>query len=90
MAGSTGEPPDAPDQPDDINKRLKEIEAELRQAAKFKEPSAAERARKARLADARKASRCRSTLRCQYLSTGVPAQRSRSRNRRGTARPGHC
>jgi hypothetical protein len=59
MAGSTGEPPDAPDQPDDINKRLKEIEAELRQAAKFKEPSAAERARKARLADARKARKLR-------------------------------
>jgi hypothetical protein len=49
MAGSTGEPPGQPDAPDDINKRLKEIEAELRQAARFKEPSAAERARKAEL-----------------------------------------
>jgi len=46
MAEATGEPPGGPDQPDipeDIDKRLRDIEAELRQPAKFKEPSAAER-----------------------------------------------
>ena len=62
MAGATGEPPGGPgqpDSPDDIDKRLREIEAELRRPAKFTEPSAAERAGKPRLRDRRKASKLR-------------------------------
>ncbi len=54
-----GKPPDGPGQPDDINKRLGEIEAELRRPAKFKEPSAAERAGQQRLRDRRKAKKLR-------------------------------
>jgi hypothetical protein len=59
MAGATGEPPGGPDQPDDIDERLREIEAELRRPAKFIEPSAAERAGKPRLRDRRKAKKLR-------------------------------
>jgi hypothetical protein len=59
MAGATGKPPDGPGQPDDINKRLGEIEAKLRRPAKFKEPSAAERAGQQRLRDRRKAKKLR-------------------------------
>jgi hypothetical protein len=61
MAGSSGEPPDAQDRPDpdDFEQRISEIEAELRRPAKFKEPSAAERASKPGLRDARKARKLR-------------------------------
>jgi len=63
MAGGTGEPPGGPGQPNDtpdgIDKRLRDIEAELRRPAKFKEPSAAERAHKPRLRDRRKARKLR-------------------------------
>jgi hypothetical protein len=59
MAGATGKPPGGPGQPDDIDKRLGEIEAELHRPATFKEPSAAERARKPRLRDRRKAKKLR-------------------------------
>jgi hypothetical protein len=62
MAGATGEPPGGPDQPDTpdgIDKQLRDLEAELRRPAKFKEPSAAERARKPRLRDRRKAKQLR-------------------------------
>jgi hypothetical protein len=62
MAGATGEPPSGPgqpDSPDDIDKRLREIDEELRQPAKFKELSAAERARKPRLRDRRTARKLR-------------------------------
>jgi hypothetical protein len=66
MSGSTGEPPDASDQPGapgESERWISEIEAELHRPAKFKEPSAAERARKpgkvARLRNARQARKLR-------------------------------
>jgi hypothetical protein len=63
MSGSAGDPPDQPDTPEEIERRVSEIEAELRRPAKFKEPSAAERARKpvklAGLRNARKARKLR-------------------------------
>ena len=45
MAGTSETPEDSPASPDDINSRLAEIAAELASEARFKEPSAAERAR---------------------------------------------
>ncbi len=54
MAGTGDRPEDSPMEPDDINSRLAEIAAELASEARFKEPSAAERAR-ARAAAAKKA-----------------------------------
>jgi hypothetical protein len=45
MAGTSETPEDSPAGPDDINSRLAEIAAELAAEARFKEPSAAERAR---------------------------------------------
>lgn len=51
MPGSAGEPPEAVDQPptpDEIERQVRRIEAELAKPAKFTEPSAAERARKPR------------------------------------------
>jgi hypothetical protein len=61
MAGSAGDPPGAQDRPDpdDIQQRISEIEAELRKPAKFTEPSAAERAGKPALRDSRKARKLR-------------------------------
>jgi hypothetical protein len=47
MPGTGSAPDRSPDSPDDINNRLAEIAAELAAEAKFKEPSAAERARAA-------------------------------------------
>lgn len=44
MAGTSDTPEDSPPSPDDINSRLAEIAAELASEARFKEPSAAERA----------------------------------------------
>ena len=44
MAGTGDKPEDSPMEPDDINSRLAEIAAELASEARFKEPSAAERA----------------------------------------------
>jgi hypothetical protein len=52
MAGTGESPKGSPEGPDDINDRLAEIAAELASEARFKEPSAAERAR-ARAAAAR-------------------------------------
>jgi hypothetical protein len=52
MAGTGESPKGSPEGPDDINDRLAEIAAELAAEARFKEPSAAERAR-ARAAAAR-------------------------------------
>src|ERR1700689_780087 len=54
MAGTSDTPEGSPMGPDDINSRLAEIAAELASEAKFKEPSAAERARAARAAAAAK------------------------------------
>jgi hypothetical protein len=51
--GGTG----SPEGPDDINNRLAEIAAELAREARFKEPSAAERARAAAARPARKSAR---------------------------------
>jgi hypothetical protein len=45
MAGTSETPEDSAASPDDINSRLAEIAAELASEARFKEPSAAERAR---------------------------------------------
>jgi len=45
MAGTSDTPDGRPVDPDDINSRLAEIAAELASEARFKEPSAAERAR---------------------------------------------
>ncbi len=45
MAGTSETPEGSPASPDDINSRLAEIAAELASEARFKEPSAAERAR---------------------------------------------
>jgi hypothetical protein len=53
MTGSGTHPGGAESGPDDINNRLAEIAAELRQEAKFKELSAAERAKQARRAERR-------------------------------------
>jgi hypothetical protein len=47
MAAPGDKPHDSPTDPDDINNRLAEIAAELASEARFKEPSAAERARMA-------------------------------------------
>lgn len=84
MTGATGEPPGGPDQPDtpeDIDKRLRDIEAELRQPAKFKEPSAAERARKPRLRDRRKAKQLRKPV------PGHPSVPAPDQWRSGPAQP---
>jgi hypothetical protein len=61
MAGASGEPPGSQDRPDpdDIEQRISEIEAELFKPAKFREPSAAERAGKPSLRDSRKARKLR-------------------------------
>jgi hypothetical protein len=48
MAGTGDSPKGSPEGPDDINDRLAEIAAELAKEARFKEPSAAERAERAR------------------------------------------
>jgi hypothetical protein len=89
-----GEPPGGPDQPDTpdgIDKLLREIDAELHQPAKFKEPSAAERARKPRLRDRRKAERLRKPVPGPSSAPGPdhwrsgPAQPQRASSARGRA-----
>jgi len=77
-----------------MDKRLRDIEAELRQPAKFKEPSAAERARKPRLRDRRKAKQLRKPVPGRQSvpapTNGAPARRSHGGRRRGAGGPGRC
>jgi hypothetical protein len=60
MAGTGGGEPGVPPGAGDINDRLAEIAAELAREAKFKEPSAAERARQAKQAKQAQAAQSRS------------------------------
>ncbi len=75
MAGTSDTPDGTPAGPDDINSRLAEIAAELASEARFKEPSAAERAR-ARVTAVRPAAK-----------EVAPARFGR---RRACARPRNC
>jgi hypothetical protein len=78
VMAATGDTPEGPPlDPDDINSRLDEIAAELATEARFKEPSAAERAE---AAAARRASQARRPSHAA-LPPGGPLRRRRHRRR---------